>query len=173
MLREGYAVRLATHDDCAALPAIEHAAAELFRPLDLINFDDGIDVVPLDVLKRQCGEGLLWVATKDDTPVGFVIVDLREGDYYVSELDVHPDHGRKGLGAALMKLACDEAFARGFARVTLNTFRDVPWNAPFYACLGFTEIAEADWRPWMVALAGHMEQSGMDLKTRVYMELRR
>ena len=173
MLPEGYAVRLATLADCEALPAIEHAAAEMFRPLNLINFDDGIDVAPVDFLERQCGEGLLWVATKDETPEGFVVVDVREGDYYVSELDVHPDHGRKGLGAALMKVACDEAFARGFDRVTLNTFRDVPWNAPFYARLGFTEIAEADWRPWMIALAGRMEQSGMDLKTRVYMELRR
>ena len=173
MLPKGYAVRLATLGDCEALPAIEHAAAEMFRPLDLIDFENGPDVAPLDYLEAQCRARLLWVATMSDAPVGFVVADVREGDFYVAELDVHPDHGRKGLGAALMKLASDEAFARGFRRVTLNTFRDVPWNAPFYARLGFTEIAEADWRPWMDALARQMEQSGMDLKTRVYMELRR
>ncbi len=172
-LPDGYDVRMATHDDCQQLPAIEHAAAEMFRPLNLVDFENGPHVVSLEYLRQQCSEDLLWVAVQDEVAVGFVVADVRDGDFYIAELDVHPGHGRKGLGAALMKLACDEAFARGFDRVTLNTFRDVPWNAPFYTRLGFTEIDEADWRPWMVALAGRMEQSGMDLKTRVYMELRR
>ena len=30
----------------------------------------------------------------------------------------------------------------GFAALTLTTFRDVPWNAPFYARLCFSENAE-------------------------------
>jgi len=32
----------------------------------------------------------------------------------------------------------------GFSALTLTTFRDVPWNAPFYARLGFVEIAEPE-----------------------------
>lgn len=30
--------------------------------------------------------------------------------------------------------------AKGLASLTLTTFRDVPWNAPFYARLGFEMI---------------------------------
>jgi len=173
MLPEGYAVRPARLADCAALPAIEHAAAEMFRPLNVIDFDRGIDVVPLAYLERQCAEDLLWVATLGEEPVGFVVADVREGDFYIAELDVHPDHGRKGLGAALMKLASAAAFKRSYERVTLNTFRSVPWNMPFYAKLGFIEIAEASWRQWMEDLAERMAAQGLDLANRVYMELKR
>ncbi len=34
-----------------------------------------------------------------------------------------------------------EARAQGFDRLSLCTYRDVPWNGPFYASLGFTEVA--------------------------------
>lgn len=172
-LPEGYSIRLATLDDCAALPAIELAAAEMFRPLNVIDFDVRPPMaVPEEILVRQAGEGLLWVATFQSQTIGMILADERDGDFYIAELDVHPDHGRKGLGTALLEAACAAGFARGFGRVTLNTFRDVPWNAPFYARCGFTEIAEADWRPWMEALARRIEGEGMDLKTRVYMELK-
>jgi len=174
MLPEGYSIRLATVEDCARLPAIELAAAEMFRPLNVIDFDvRPPETVPVDILQKQAGEGLLWVATFKGAPVGMILADVREDDYYIAELDVLPAHGRKGIGAALLDAACEEGFARGFVRVTLNTFRDVPWNAPFYARHGFTEITEADWRPWMETLARRVESEGMDLKTRVYMELRR
>jgi hypothetical protein len=35
-----------------------------------------------------------------------------------------------------------EARAQGFDRLSLCTYRDVPWNGPFYAGLGFTEVTE-------------------------------
>ena len=34
----------------------------------------------------------------------------------------------------------DEARAQGFDRLSLCTYRDVPWNGPFYRSLGFTEV---------------------------------
>jgi len=170
---EGYATRAGTLKDCPKLPEIELAAAEMFRPLNLVDFENGPHVVSLEYLKQQCSENLLWVAVQDEVAVGFVVADVRGDDFYIAELDVHPDHGRKGLGAALMQAACDAAFAGGFARVTLNTFRDVAWNAPFYARLGFAEIAEADWKPWMHDLAKRMTGEGLDLANRVFMELRR
>jgi len=172
-LPEDYEIRPGTLEDCSKLPAIELAAAEMFRPLNLISFESDPDVAPLDYLTQQCAENLLWVAAHDDEPVGFIVVDVREGDFYVAELDVHPDHGRRGLGRALMKAAFATAFEDGYERVTLNTFRDVPWNAPFYARLGFAEIAEADWKPWMHDLAKRMAGEGLDLANRVFMELRR
>lgn len=33
----------------------------------------------------------------------------------------------------------DEARSRGYELLTLRTYADVPWNAPFYARVGFVE----------------------------------
>ena len=38
-----------------------------------------------------------------------------------------------------MAAAMDEARRRGYERMTLRTYADVPWNAPFYARVGFVE----------------------------------
>ena len=59
---------------------------------------------------------------------------------HLEQLAVHPDHGRRGIGTALVEAVCAEAAARGFDRVTLRTFADIAWNGPFYARLGFTEL---------------------------------
>ena len=56
---------------------------------------------------------------------------------HLEELDVLPGHGRQGIGTRLVRALCDGARGRGIAAVTLCTFRDVPWNAPFYERLGF------------------------------------
>jgi GNAT superfamily N-acetyltransferase len=51
---------------------------------------------------------------------------------HLEEMDVLPEHAGQGLGAALIEAVCSWAHTRGFDAVTLSTFRDVPWNAPFY-----------------------------------------
>jgi hypothetical protein len=40
-------------------------------------------------------------------------------------------------------MAVDHARAAGFEAVTLTTYRDLPWNRPYYAGLGFMEIDPA------------------------------
>jgi hypothetical protein len=40
----------------------------------------------------------------------------------------------------------------GRAAITLTTFRDVPWNAPYYERLGFTVVEPADQGPELAAL---------------------
>ena len=46
---------------------------------------------------------------------------------------------RQGYGAALVRAAMREAWLLGFDRMSLTTYRDVPFNGPFYASLGFAE----------------------------------
>ena len=58
-------------------------------------------------------EATCWVATHGDspTPVGFALLDSREG---VVLLGVHPDHRRRGIGTALATTACTHPAARTF-----------------------------------------------------------
>ena len=53
---------------------------------------------------------------------------------------MHLDWQGKGIGRRLIACVADQARKRGLASLTLTTFRDVPWNAPFYARLGFEMI---------------------------------
>ena len=43
-----------------------------------------------------------------------------------------------------MRAAVDWAAADGYGELTLATYRDVPWNAPFYASEGFVLIGPVD-----------------------------
>lgn len=81
------------------------------------------------------------MALADDTPVGFALVEMLTGNEpHLEEIDVHPAHGRRGVGSALVRTVCEWATRSGFRDITLTTFRDVAWNMPFYARLGFAEL---------------------------------
>jgi GNAT superfamily N-acetyltransferase len=125
-----YRVRLARPDEVTRLRAIEDAAGGIFSGLALI--DEALDVsFSLDDLARLVGMGQVWVGClEDDLPVGMVIASVREGAVYVEEMDVLPDHGRRGLGARLLERVCAWVQEQGYSAVTLSTFRDVPWNGP-------------------------------------------
>jgi hypothetical protein len=46
---------------------------------------------------------------------------------------------RRGHGRELVEAVKSESGRRGCKRITLRTYADVPWNAPFYASCGFVE----------------------------------
>lgn len=80
-----------------------------------------------------------------DVPVGFAHVEVIEPlGAHLNEIDVHPDHGRRGIGTRLVTAVCNWAALAGYAFVTLTTFRDVRWNKLFYAKLGFLEVETAE-----------------------------
>jgi hypothetical protein len=60
----------------------------------------------------------------------------------------------------LVNAVCDWATAEGLPAVTLTTFRDVAWNGPFYAKLGFRELV--DLSPGLVAMREHERAIGDD-----------
>lgn len=96
-----------------------------------------------------------------DRPVGFSILEIVDGDVYIDEVDVHPSHGRQGLGTALVRASCDWALAHGYRAITLTTWRDVPWNGPFYRKLGFEEVPDAALGPQLAAVRREEERRGL------------
>ena len=117
--------------------------------------------------------GRLWVALAGDTPVGFALVEVLAGDLpHLEEIDVHPAHGRRGLGTALVRTICEWATTSGYSMVTLTTFRAVAWNFPFYSRLGFVEIPRESLRPELAAVISEEAHRGLDPDTRVVMGYR-
>ena len=164
-----YHIRLARADEAARIRAIEDEAGTMFSGLGLI--DDALDSsFPLDAIIRLIDSSQVWVACgEDDVPVGMVIASEREGAAYIEELDVVPAHGRRGLSSRLIARVCDWAEAQGYASVTLSTFRDVPWNGPFYRKHGFRDLSPADWTADMRAIREREARHGLRVEARVFM----
>ncbi|MEN6538945.1 MAG: GNAT family N-acetyltransferase [Mizugakiibacter sp.] len=151
------------------LREIEDIAGTRFYRLGLI--DEALDPsFPLDELARLIGLGQAWVACMgDDVAVGMAIASVREGAAYLEEMDVLRAHGRRGLGGRLLEHVCAWARMRGQPAVTLSTFRDVPWNGPFYRQRGFRELHPAEWTPGMRAIRAKEARHGLHVEVRVFM----
>ena len=59
--------------------------------------------------------------------------------------------------------------ARGYPAATLSTFRDVPWNGPFYRNHGFRDLQRAEWTPGMPAIRDQEARHGLRVQARVFM----
>ncbi|GAA3138287.1 GNAT family N-acetyltransferase [Nonomuraea salmonea] len=64
---------------------------------------------------------------------------------HLDQLAVRPERMRQGIGGRLVAAVIDHARACGAPGVTLTTFRDVPWNGPWYARHGFSVLPESAW----------------------------
>ncbi|MEN3161648.1 GNAT family N-acetyltransferase [Tistrella mobilis] len=133
-------IRPARPDEAAALAAIEDAAAAQFAR---IGMDLGAAASDPAAIAARAAEGAVLAASLGGRLTGFAIVTVVDGNAHLAELDVAPDVQRRGIGRRLIEAVADRARAAGHHRLTLTTFRDVPWNGPWYRRLGFTEIAPA------------------------------
>jgi putative acetyltransferase len=163
-----YTIVPARPADVARLPAIALAAAWLLAahaPASVLA-----EQTDENVLRCAQREGRLWVALANDRPVGFAHVELLEPEVaHLEELDVHPEHGRRGLGRRLVSVVCHWAAEREYRAVTLTTFRNVPWNMPFYARLGFEELPPREQSAAIRAIVDDEARRGLDPAARVVM----
>ena len=171
MLTEESTITRARWSDLAALAAIELAAAKLLAghaPESVLA-----EATSLDEFQDAQRRGLLWVALLNELPVGFAHIEVLEpGTAHLKEIDVHPEHGRRGIGARLVTAVCDWATSAGYEAVTLTTFRDVRWNMPFYAKLGFIEIELKDLSRALRSVVDEETRRGLDPRCRVVMRRR-
>ena len=129
-----------------ALCAIERKAVQLFRGHPAWPHYAAVSIPP-ELLRQAIDRGLVWAAFGESAePVGFVWLDdeLIGGAIGIAEIDVLPEHGRRGIGAALLEHGCAWAREAGYRRMDLGTLADVPWNAPFYARHGFAVVDKDD-----------------------------
>ena len=92
----------------------------------------------------------LVVLVAGDPPVG-PVPHRRRGRRRPPRAALGPSRPRRAAasGGPCCGPACDWAAAHGYPELTLATYRDVPWNGPFYASEGFVEVGPVD--DWLVA----------------------
>jgi GNAT superfamily N-acetyltransferase len=137
-------VRRASLADAVALPAIERSAAQLFRLDPPLAWLADAQVPNAAQHRLAIEQACVWVAENSDGQLtGFVrAVDIDQ-HMHIEELSVSQAFQGQGIGRALVAAVIEQARAMQLNSVTLTTFRDLPWNAPFYQRLGFVELAHA------------------------------
>lgn len=118
-------------EDLAQLAEVEAAADTLFeRVMDTSTWPK-----PMSGQERAAMPGILLVV--GHPVVGFAHVMEVGGHWYLDQLSVHPRAQSQGIGGALLDAAGAAVLRCGGQRVSLRTYANVPWNAPFYAKHGF------------------------------------
>jgi GNAT superfamily N-acetyltransferase len=167
-MRPTYRITEARERDLPFLPVIELAAARLlvgYAPEDVLT-----ETTDIEHFHEAMAGGRLWVAVTGETPVGFAHVTLLDsGAPHLEEIDVHPSHGRQGLGRRLVATACDWAKRNGHQAITLTTFREVPFNERFYASCGFTEAPPAELSAELAQIVTNEARRGLAPERRVAM----
>jgi GNAT superfamily N-acetyltransferase len=164
-----YRIIVARRGDLSSLAGIELAAARMLAAW--LEEDALAETTGATQLEQARREGRLWVALCNDGPVGFAYVELLESAFaHLEEIDVHPAHGRRGIGRQLLTTVCEWAVNNVYRGVTLTTFRDPPWNMPFYASAGFQVVEPADLRPALATVFKREAARGLDPARRVVME---
>lgn len=118
---------------------VEQAAQELL-------IARGVDVRHLginDDLEDPTAWDLALVADNDGDVVGMArLTELTPDLLVLDQVSVLPKFASHGLGRLLLMRVVDEARKRGYREITGSTFREVAFNAPFYASLGASEDPE-------------------------------
>ncbi|WP_097868593.1 GNAT family N-acetyltransferase [Streptomyces sp. rh34] len=166
-------IRSARRSDLPLLQDIERAAGEPFRALGMAFVADD-DPPPLDLLESYRLAGRCWVASDPlsatgDRPLGYVLADPVDDALHIEQVSVDPAAARRGIGRGLIAHLADLAVPRGMAALTLTTFTEVPWNAPYYARIGFRILTERELTEGLRAIRAEEAQHGLDRWPRVCM----
>ncbi|MFJ9852774.1 GNAT family N-acetyltransferase [Streptomyces sp. NPDC101150] len=165
-------IRTPAPDDLPVLRDIERAAGEAFRALGMAAIAD--DEPPSEAeLTRYLLAGRLLAAYGEpgrgdgpERPIGYLVREPVDGCLHIEQVSVHPDHARRGIGRALIGRAEDDD-RWGAAALTLTTFAEVPWNAPYYERLGFRVLAEDELTPGLREIRADEARRGLDRWPRV------
>lgn len=162
-------IRLARESELPVLQDIERAAGEPFAELGMTSVAD--DAPPtIAELRDHLDAGRNWVSFDENgTPVAYLVADIVDGAVHIEQVSVHPGHARRGLGRELIEHVAGWARDHGCPALTLTTYRTVPWNAPYYARLGFRILDDDECTPELRDIRSEETERGLDLRPRVAM----
>lgn len=163
-------IRPAVFADCVRMQQIERAAGEMFRDVGMPEIAD--DAPPsMEELERYVRTGSAWVAASGSGPLeAYLLADRIDDALHIEQVSVDPAYGRLGRGRALIEHAAGQAAELSCSALTLTTFIDVPWNAPYYRRLGFAEIPDVGLTPGLAAVRRREAQIGLDRWPRTAMQ---
>lgn len=177
-------IRPARAADAPRAAEIEIAGGRAFAEIGTVEV--AADVPDESGLIRTAEEGRLWVleawtpaaqegrgqggeGTRWET-AGYAAAEILDGCAHIAQVTVDPVHAGHGYGAALIAHVEQWGRVHGCRATTLTTFRSVPWNAPYYARLGFEVMGPEEIGPELTRTMDHEATSpGLDAALRCAM----
>jgi len=136
-------IRPTLERDIQSLPEVERSAAQAFATWPALAWLAQGDVMDCEAHRAFVDAGGSWVVEGlDGCILGFACARLEDQALHLHEVSVRREAQGQGVGRKLLLQVADAARQAGARELTLTTFADVPWNAPFYARLGFEVIDE-------------------------------
>jgi GNAT superfamily N-acetyltransferase len=161
-------IRNAVPPDFDKLPFVEVAAAQAFKAIGLQAVAHMPPTPPEDYHQLPASAFVL-VAETDEQIIGFCVVTELCGEAHLKEISVAHDFAGKGVGKRLLLQALTQAQTRDYTAMTLTTFKDVPFNAPFYKNLGFAEFQPDNRWPQLQTILAQEAQSLLGQYERIAM----
>lgn len=167
---DSFSIGLAVRDDIAHLADVEESAAMVFKGT-VYEAEIGTDILPESVLKGCLLADLLWVVRTIErpAPVGFAAVLDHGSTAHLHEMSVGTPFARKGIGTQLLNHVLSALRERGYQAVTLSTYENVPWNAPFYRRFGFEVLRPDMYTPALCLIREKEQKEGLSIEHRVMM----
>jgi GNAT superfamily N-acetyltransferase len=168
-----FSIRTASPADVPGLPAIERSASEAFLAVPDLAWIATDDVQSETRHYALIEAGAAWVAVQANGELlGFLSGEQIGRRLHIWELAVLRRRQGQGVGRALMETAVRWAKTQNLNALTLTTFRDVPWNEPFYRRLGFRTLGRGDLTTELHAILKDEVRNGLPREKRCAMELR-
>ncbi|KJS54983.1 GCN5 family acetyltransferase [Streptomyces rubellomurinus subsp. indigoferus] len=158
-------IRAVTRGELPLLTALERAAGAPFAAIGMQEIADDEPPAP-DELAHYLDHGTALAAEVDGTVAGYLLAEPVDGALHVEQVSVHPAYARRGIGRALIEHLAATTDAPA---LTLTTFADVPWNAPYYARLGFRPLADHELTPGLREIRRQEAAHGLDRWPRICM----
>jgi GNAT superfamily N-acetyltransferase len=166
-----FSIRLARPQDAAAFHRVEEDAATLLAQEPSLQ---GIPTPPsgtAEHYRKTIAAGNCLAATSGDDVIGFAAAGRVGRELHLHELSVMRAHQQRGIGATLLRALAIDARNCGMRAITLNTYRDIAWNGPFYARHGFVEVENFEGRDHLAQSLEAAEELGMPRERRCAMIL--
>ena len=166
-----FLIRTADVADSDLFPDIERSSGKIFLTIPDLAWIADDDVTSSEDHCRYIRQGTVWVAeTSQGEVAGFLTAEVAGNELHIWLLAVEYAFQRKGLGRRLVSTAVAYAENNRLNAVTLTTFRDVVWNEPFYAALGFKTLAISAITPRLSEALEREIRHGMPGKKRCAMQ---
>jgi len=164
-------IRRAAPKDADLLPDVERSAATLFRSLPGLEWIANSRPISAKRHRQYIHDGAVWLAEHDGITVGFISAEIVGGRMHSWELSVDASYQGNGIGRRLVQTMIDYAKAQGLEKITFTTFRDVAFNAPFYAQMGFAEVSAQDQDDWLRSILLAEAENGLPMERRCAMQM--
>ena len=138
-----FTIKAAGRGDFKRIQEIELAAFETLRSTGAVSGE--AEASSDEELSVYLKDNLLFAAFDAEGEVlGYAGAYIAQTDIHIGEMDVDPRFQRRGVGRSLISAVLEEGRIRTLKAATLTTDRYAPFNAPFYASMGFELLSGAE-----------------------------